>query len=84
MRTALSRDGGRPAFPRSTRGCRRANGAGSTVRGQIIAVPVDDAEAPSGEDANHIFGALFAGLQATGLGPSGRSGRRCGLEIGEP
>lgn len=39
--------------------------------GQVITVPVDDADAPSDEEANEVFGALFARLQEAGLGPAG-------------
>ncbi|MGX1702600.1 MerR family DNA-binding transcriptional regulator [Microbacterium sp. NPDC055357] len=39
--------------------------------GQVLAVPVDDVDAVSDEDANEIFGALFTRLQRAGLGPSG-------------
>lgn len=55
--------------------------------GQAITVPVDDAEALTDEDANQVFGALFAQLQAAGLGPSGqfwtavRAGERGTIEL---
>lgn len=39
--------------------------------GQAIAVPADDGEAVSDEDASAVFGALFARLRAAGAGPSG-------------
>jgi DNA-binding transcriptional MerR regulator len=39
--------------------------------GQVITVPVDDADELSDDDANQVFGALFATLHASGLGPSG-------------
>jgi DNA-binding transcriptional MerR regulator len=40
--------------------------------GQAITVPLEEAEALSDEDANQVFGALFARIQASGLGPSGQ------------
>lgn len=39
--------------------------------GQVIAVPVDDVDAVSDDDAGSVLGALFARLQAAGVGPSG-------------
>jgi len=55
--------------------------------GQVIAVPIDDADAVSDDDANDVFAALFARLQASGLGPSGpfwtalRAGDRGTVEV---
>jgi DNA-binding transcriptional MerR regulator len=39
--------------------------------GQAITVPMEDADELSDDDANLVFGALFATLHASGLGPSG-------------
>lgn len=39
--------------------------------GQAIRIPVDDAEELTDDDANQVFGALFAQLRASDLAPSG-------------
>lgn len=55
--------------------------------GQVITVPVDDVDAVSDDDANEVFGSLFARLQAAGVGPSGpfwtalRAGDRGTVEV---
>ncbi|WP_454137978.1 MerR family DNA-binding transcriptional regulator [Microbacterium paulum] len=55
--------------------------------GQVITVPVDDPESVSDEDANEVFGVLFARLQGAGLGPTGpfwtalRAGDRGTIEM---
>lgn len=55
--------------------------------GHVIAVPVDEVDVVSDDDANEVLGMLFARLQGAGFGPSGpcwtalRAGDRGTIEI---